>query len=432
MFGSKKLARLESSFMKTFATLVFLSFLPSAVVADWPQFRGPDGGVSNETVLPLTWSAEENVLWAAPLPGFGASSPITVGTKVLLTCYSGYGLEAKKPGEQSALRLHLLCYNLESGKQLWRKDVQPVLPDQDYQGWLPEHGYASGTPASDGEAVYVFFGRAGLHAFDLDGTFLWKANAGTETHGFGTATSPLLYRNMVIINACVESDALIAFDKKTGKEMWKNPGIKRAWSTPVLVETAEGKQEIVLSAEGAVIGYDPDDGKTLWTCEGINDYVCPSVVADDGIVYAIGGRKEVRSLAVRAGGRGDVTATHRLWKTAHGSKVPSPIYHDGHLYWVEHTGIAFCMNAKTGDVVYKERLAADQQGKTYASAVLAAGRLYVVTCQGGTFVLEAKPQFKQLAHNVLGDDSVFNASPAVVPGRLLLRSDRFLYCLGDK
>jgi len=419
--------------MKTFCrTLAFLSLLPTAVAADWAQFRGPAGGVSDETALPLTWSADENVLWKEALPGFGASSPITVGKKVFLTCYSGYGLDTKNPGEQKGLRLHLLCYDLESGKQLWQKDVKPVLPDQDYQGWLPEHGYASGTPASDGEAVYTFLGKGGVHAFDLDGDFLWAASAGTKTHRFGTASSPLVYRNLVIINACVESDALIAFDKKTGKEAWRSPGILRAWSTPVLVETADGKKEIVLSTEGTVIGYDPEDGKKLWTCEGINDYVCPSVVAHDGVVFAIGGRKEIRSLAVRAGGRGDVTSTHRLWKTANGSKVPSPVYHDGHLYWVEHTGIAFCVNAKTGDVVYQERLPTGQQGKTYASVVLAAGRLYVVTCYSGTFVLEAKPQFKQLAHNVLGDDSVFNASPAVVPGRLLLRSDRFLYCIGKK
>lgn len=419
--------------MKIFClTLALVSLLPTAAVADWAQFRGPAGGVSDETALPLTWSADENLLWKEPLAGFGSSSPITVGKKVFLTSYSGYGLDNKKPGEQTSLRLHLLCYDLDSGKKLWQRNVKPVLPDQDYQRWLPEHGYASSTPASDGKAVYTFFGKGGVHAFDLDGAFLWKASAGTATHGFGTATSPLLCRNRVIINACVESDAVIAFDKKTGKVAWRTPGVVRAWSTPVLVETPEGNEEIVLSTEGAVIGYDPDDGKKLWTCEGINDYVCPSVVAHEGIVYAIGGRKEIRSLAVRAGGRGDVTSTHRLWKTSDGSKVPSPVYHDGHLYWVEHTGIAFCVNAKTGDVVYQERLPTGQQGKTYASVVLAEGRLYVVTCYSGTFVLEAKPQFKQLAHNVLGDDSVFNASPAVVPGRLLLRSDRFLYCIGKK
>ena len=419
--------------MKLFyVALASASLLPAAVVADWAQFRGPTGGISDETALPLTWSADENLLWKSSLPGFGSSSPITVGKKVFLTCYSGYGLDSKSPGKQAGLRLHLLCYDLHSGKQLWQRNVKPILPDQDYKQWLPEHGYASSTPASDGQAVYIFFGKGGVHAFDLDGAPLWEKSAGTKTHGFGTASSPLLLRNRVIINACVESDAVVAFDKKTGKVAWRTPGVLRAWSTPVLVKTPEGSEEIVLSTEGTVIGYDPEDGKKLWTCEGINDYVCPSIVAHDGVVYAIGGRKEIRSLAVRAGGRGDVTSTHRLWKSGIGSKVPSPVYHDGHLYWVEHTGIAFCVDAKTGAEIYKKRLPMGQQSKTYASVVLADGRLYVVSCYSGTFVLEAKPQFRQLAHNVLGDDSVFNASPAVVPGRLLLRSDRFLYCIGKK
>ena len=402
------------------------------VTADWAQFRGPESsGKSPAKNLPVTWAFDKNVVWKQSLPGFGASSPIVVGDKVFVTCYTGYGLDAKEPGEQKGLRLQVVCCELSTGNTLWKKELAAKVPEEDYQRFLPEHGYASGTPASDGEAIYTFFGKSGVHAFDLNGKHLWEASAGTNTHVFGTASSPLLYENLVIINACVESDAIVAFDKKNGQEVWRTEGISRAWSSPVLVQVPGGGQEVVVSTDGAVLGFDPATGEKLWWCDGIDDYICPSVVAHEGIAYAVGGRKSVKAVAVRVGGRGDVTATHRLWKSGEGSKVPSPVYHEGHLYWVQDTGIAFCMNATTGEIVYKQRLEGiGQRSKTYASAVFAEGRLYIVTCESGTFVLEAKPEFRQLGHSFLGDKSIFNASPAVTDGRLILRSDRFLYCLG--
>jgi outer membrane protein assembly factor BamB len=421
--------------MKTTGLYLILAVLATgnAVAADWLQFRGPQGaGKTDAKGLPVTWSAQKNVLWKIPLPGFGASSPIIVGDRVLVTCYRGYGLDAEKPGEQKNLKLSLDAFDVTTGKRLWSAMVDPTLPDKDYQRFLPEHGYASATAASDGQAVYAFFGKSGLHAFSLEGKTLWSAAAGAGTHNFGSAASPLLYENLVIVNACVESDAVIAFDKKTGREVWRTEGIERAWSSPVLVEAADGRQEIVLATDGPLIGYDPDSGEKLWWADGIDDYVCPSVVSHDGVAYALGGRREVKALAVRVGGRGEVTSTHRLWKSKEGSKVPSPVYHDGHLYWVQHQGIACCMEAATGKMVYKERLEGiGSRNKTYASVLLADGKLYAVTCHSGTFVFEARPEFKQLAHNELDDDSVFNASPAVSGGRMFLRSDRYLYCLGS-
>ena len=422
------------TFSRTFLSLAVLSPTLVATATDWPQFRGPGsaGISSDETGLPVTWTARKNIIWKKALPGFGASSPITVGKRIFVTCYSGYGLNRGRPGDQESLKLHLLCFDLSSGERLWGRTIDPQLPDREYEGWLPEHGYASSTPASDGKAVYTFFGRSGVHAFDLEGNPLWNGSAGTETHGFGTAGSPLLHGQLVIINGCVESDSLIAFDKRTGKEVWRTRGINRSWCTPVLVDVPGGGKEVVVNTDGAVLGFDPDTGKRLWRCDGIDDYVCPSVIAHGGVVYALGGRSSVKALAVRAGGRGDVTATHRLWKSREGSKIPSPVYHDGYIYWVQHTGIAYCASARTGEVVYKERLQdIGPRNKTYASAVLADGRLYVVTCEGGTVVLAAKPEFEQLARNVLEDDSIFNASPAITGGRLILRSDRYLYCIGE-
>ena len=401
------------------------------VATDWPRFRGPDGAAtSKETGLPLKWSDRENVVWKTPLPGFGASSPIYVKDRVFVTAYSGYGLDTRNSGRQEDLRLHLVSVNPADGKILWDKNVPARLPEREYERFLPEHGYASSTPTSDGRAVYAFFGRTGVFAFDFDGKELWRKTVGSRTHNFGTANSPILYENLVIVNASVESDSLIALDKMTGDEVWRARGMKRSWNTPAVIRTPAGKDEVVVNTDDKILAYDARTGRSLWTCEGINDYLCPDLLVRDGILYATGGRRPPQLIAVRPGGRGDVTESHRLWVTKAGSKIATPVYHDGHLYWAEHNGFATCVDAEKGKVVYRNRLR--EAGKTYASAVLAEGRLYIVSCHNGTFVLDAKPVFKVLAHNVFAaDDSTFNATPAVLPGgKLLLRSDRYLYCVG--
>ena len=211
-----------------------------------------------------------------------------------------------------------------------------------------------------------------------------------------------------------------------------------ARNTPVLVDVPGGGTELVVSMpgkpEGSIVGYDPKTGNELWRCRGIPDtgYVCPSVVADNGVIYAIGGRKNT-ALAVRAGGRGDVTDSHVLWRTAKGSNVTSPVYYQGHLYFIhEKQGLAYCLDAKTGDSVYAERLD-PRPGIVYSSLTVADGKLYAVSQHNGTFVLAAEPKFKLLAHNMLGDDdSRANASLAVHNGQLLLRNDRYIYCIGAK
>jgi outer membrane protein assembly factor BamB len=258
---------------------------------------------------------------------------------------------------------------------------------------------------------------------------VWK----TKLPGPGSSSPVTSGSRIFLTNAAVESNALLAFDKRNGKQVWKTPGIKGAWGTPVLVEVPGGQQELVLSIPRTILGLDPDTGKELWRCEGIADsYLCPSVVAKDGIVYVVGGRGGIGAIAVKAGGRRDVTTTRRLWTQKVGSRVPSPVLHEGHLYWVnDQGGMANCLKADTGEIVYQQRLPG--AGLTYASAVAADGKLYVVTRQGGTYVLAAQPKFTQLARNQIEDDrSIFNASPAVDRGQLLLRSDQYLYCIGAK
>jgi outer membrane protein assembly factor BamB len=401
---------------------------PATGAADWPQFRGPGGlGTSGEKDLPTTWKGAKDLAWKAELPGPGGSSPVIVGDRVFVTCYSGYGTD--KGGDPADLRCRLLCLDRQGGAVKWAREV-PKEPEARYDGFIAQHGYASSTPACDGERVYVFFGKPGVFAFDLDGKQLWKASVGTGTHDWGSAASPVLYKDLVIVNAAVESGALVALNKTTGERFWKHAGVEQSWGTPALVEAKGGKRELVLSMLGKVVGLDPDNGKELWQCGGINDYICPSVVAGDGVVYAIGGRSAT-ALAVRAGGRGDVTETHRLWTQNVGSNVTSPVLVGEHLYWVSDSGTAYCLKAATGDKEYNERLRG--AGVVYASAVAADGKLYVVSRENGTFVLAARPKFEVLAHNTLPDDrSIFNGSPAVSNGQLFLRSDRYLYCIGKK
>jgi outer membrane protein assembly factor BamB len=399
--------------------------------ADWRQFRGPGGlGISDEKGLPTEWDAEKNIAWRVKLPGAGASCPVTIGNRVFVTCYSGYGMEVANPGKMDALRRHLLCLDRATGKTLWEKEFQPVLPEHEYKGEGSYQGYAASTPVLDDGHVYVFFGKAGVYCFDLDGKEVWHTLVGKNINGWGSGASPILYKDTVIVNASVESGALVALDRATGKEVWRSPGIQSAWNTPVLVKTQKG-QELVVSIEKWVVAVDPDNGKELWRADGVHRYVCPSVVAHDGVVYAIGGGST--SLAVKAGGTGDVTTTDVVWRLGKGSNVGSPIYHDGHVYWPsDDGGQVNCQEAATGKVVYSERLA-PPSGKIWASPVLADGKLYYVSKENGIYVVAAEPKYRLIAHNVIaGDKSRSNASLAVSDGQLFYRNDQYLYCIGKR
>lgn len=430
------------------APVVCLSFFVLMIAApldaaDWTQFRGPGGsGVSSDTGLPVKWSLTENLVWRTPLPGPGTSSPIVWKDRVYLTCYTGYGLSQDEPGDMDKLVRHVVCVDRKTGKILWKKTYKSEGRESRYQGNGARHGYSSSTPTTDGKHLYVFFGKAGVFCMNLDdGSEVWHASVGDRTAGWGSSNSTILYNDLLIVNASVESNSLVALDQKTGKEVWKVPGIRSSWSTPIIVKLPDGKDELVLSAprgrrgrrggKSGIIGFDPSTGKELWRCEGIPDgYVCPSVVAHDGVVYAIGGRKNT-ALAVKAGGRGDVTETHRLWTIPNGSKVSSPVYQNGRLYWVHsEQGTAYCVDAKTGKTIYRSRLT-PRPGLVYSSVIVADGKIYCVSQEKGTYVLAAGPKFELLAHNTFADDdSRANASPAVSNGQLLLRSDKYLYCIG--
>lgn len=416
---------------------------------DWTQFRGPSGsGVSPDTRTAVTWSDTENLTWKAPLPGPGSSSPIVLRDRVYVTCFTG---ASEASGNVDQLERHLLCLDRVTGKQVWDTAVAAEQPEDPYQGMLTEHGYASHSPVTDGERIYTFFGKSGVVAFDLAGNKLWQTSVGKESGrmGWGSGASPILYKDLVIVNASDESQSICALNKRTGQQVWKKEaaGLENAYGTPAVMTLPDGHDELVISVPGEVWGFQPDHGKLLWYAETrLDGTLSASVVARDGVVYTVGGRGRGQGCAVRAGGKGDVSGTHVVWSSNSGASTPSPLLLGEHLYCVSDTGQAMCVQLQTGQLVYREALQGlasrgaeggarrggfgGPRSAFYASVVAADNRLYAVSRRNGTFVISAKPQFEQLAHNQFeSDDSDFNACPAISNGQLFLRSNKFLYCV---
>lgn len=401
----------------------------SSLQADWPAFRGASRqGTATVSNLPTNWSSQDKVAWKVQLAGAGASSPVVFSHHIYVTNYTGFFVPGESDGSLADLKRNLLCLDRMTGKQVWAQSLAAKLPEEES---IRDHGFAASTPAADQQGVVCFFGKSGVLAFDHQGKLQWQADVGSTTHGWGSSASPVLYKDLVIINASVESESLIALDRSSGKVRWKLAGINEAWNTPIITSPIKGKPQLVMAKFGKVIAVDPESGAEIWNCDtDIKWYMVPSLVEDQGIIVAIGGRSGTSSLAVRADGQGDVTKTHRLWTGLKGSNVSSPVVHQGHIYWVNDSqAIAYCAKLLTGEIVYEERL--KRAGQFYASPLLADGKIYYVTREGKTFVVAAKPKFEQLSVNDLSDGGVFNSSPAVDGKRLILRSDKFLYAIGN-
>jgi hypothetical protein len=342
-------------------------------------------------------------------------------------------------GGASSFQRELVCLDRTSGKILWSKSVQGEAQPDRYEGFMQEHGYASHTPVSDGENVFVYFGRGGALAFDLDGKELWRVNLGNDSNqkNWGSASSPILYKDCVIISASEESHAVYALNKKTGKQLWKAEGdaLTLVFGTPVISEQG-GRTDILIAAPNELWALNPDNGKLRWFAEtGLPGNIAPSVVLGEGVAFAFGGFPKLGALAVKLGGKGDVSKTNIIWTSHNSTYVPTPVLHQGRLYFASDAGFATCLDAKTGALVFKERLpgasASGRGGKPfYASAVVANGNIYAVSRRNGVFVFAAQPQFKLVAQNKFtGDDTDFNATPAIAGRQLFLRSNRNLYCI---
>jgi outer membrane protein assembly factor BamB len=409
--------------------------------ADWPRLRGVNGDGKADGSLPLKWSDTENLKWKATLPGPGSSSPIIIGDKVFITCWSGY---ADGTGDDmSKMVRHLISINKTDGKIIWDKTVPAVQPEDFANGMLMEHGYASSTPVSDGSSVFVFFGKSGALAFDMDGKQLWQTSVGTNSNrkGWGSASSPILHKDTVIITAYDEGGAMVALDKKTGKQIWRAPaeGLDTVYSTPLI-----SGGDLIIPVASEVWGLNPDSGKLRWYATyNMGGNVSPGVTVVDGTLFVTGGYPTAGTAAIRLGGKGDITTANTLWSINSASYIPTPIHHEGHLYVVNDAGFAMCIEAKTGEEIYRERVMENSAGQSgggrrgggkpfYASPVLVGGNLYCPSRKNGVFVIAAKPTFEVIAKNTFASDSSqMNGTPAFDANRLYLRSDRALYCIGE-
>jgi outer membrane protein assembly factor BamB len=410
-----------------FASLCIFCFSNQTRADDWPEFLGPGGAARSADVVPTTWDQTKNLAWKVDLPGSGSSSPIIIGNKVIVTCYQS---------DNDVSKRQVLCFDKNDGKALWSVDFPLDYREDGYQGYITEHGYASNTPVTDGENVYVFLGKGGVHSISLEGKKNWSIDVGKESSNrqWGSAASLILFNNSVIVNAAEEAKAIIALDKATGKEIWRQEAamLELTYGTPRVVQRDSGNEELVISVPGEIWSLNPRTGKLNWYAESpMTGNVSPSVIVDKETIYSFGGYRASGSIAVKAGGKGDVTDSHVTWTNRSSSYVATPLLQDGRFYWIDDRGIAYCTSADDGEVVYRDRVENLQSGRpVYASPVMIGKHIYVVTRRSGTLVYQPGDTFEPLAQNIIaGDETDFNASPAVSDGKLYLRSNQSLYCI---
>ena len=393
---------------------------------EWRQFRGPDFRSEVAAVYPLQWDIDEGVIWKQGLPGRGASSPIVSSNRIFLTAYDGYGLTAENIGDANDLRHYLLCLDRETGRPIWQREITATRLKQKMNPELARHGFASATAVTDGENVFVSFGGTGVFAFDKHGNNLWQRNLGLNTHYFGSSASPILYGDLLIVNASIESSTIYALDKKTGKAVWEIPEIDECWSMPVIGTSETGRTEMVVSSKNHVSGYDPKTGAKLWTCAGIQDYVVSVPIIVDGVCYLTGG-KQKQTMAIRLGGDGQVD-DRKIWEIKRlGSNVSSPVFKDGQLFIFHDSGMVQVLNAATGELLKRHRTAT--RTRPFASPLLAGEHLYMPFQDAGVAVYTADETCKEVAVNKSDDDSPLMASVVPCGNRLLIRSDKYLTCV---
>lgn len=398
----------------------------AALAADWPEFLGPGGRARSSETVPTSWNNTENLIWKVDLPGTGSSSPIIVGDRIIVTSY------VSEPKEKRRVD----CFNKNSGEAMWFVDFPIDYREDNYQGYITEHGYASNTPVSDGTDVFVFLGKGGVHSISLDGEMNWSVDVGKQSSNrhWGSAASLVLFENTVIVNAAEEGKAILALDKATGKEIWRQDAdmLELTYGTPRIVRSDAGDSELVISVPDEIWSLNAKTGKLNWYASSpMTGNVCPSVIVDGDRVYSFGGYRASGSIAIKVGGKGDVSNSHVQWTNRSSSYVATPLLVDDRFYWVDDRGLAYCTSVADGEVVYKERLDNLESGRpVYASPVLIGQYIYVVTRRSGTLVYAPGDKFEPIAQNkFVGDQTDFNASPAVSDGKLYLRSNQTLYCI---
>jgi len=395
----------------------------------WPRWRGPSGqGVVRSGSYPDAWSDTRNVKWKVAVPGRGNSSPIVWGDRIFFT--TAY---------EEGAKLSLLCYRRTDGTLLWELQA----PQQGTEHVHRKNGHASATPVTDGERVYASFGPHGVIAASFDGKLLWHASTGRIDNYHGTAGSPVLYKDTVIIyhdgghkfgepmtSAHQLPSFVAAFDRATGKVRWRTPRTATVgWGTSVVIRTGT-RDELVTCGQRRAVAYDPASGKELWTVSGLTFEVIPTPVVGHDLVFCSSGRAGP-TIAIRPGGSGDVTATHVAWSTPKGSPfVPSGVIVGDVLYLVnDMQSIVTAYEAKSGTLLYQGRLGEARREGFSGSPIALDGKVFITNDDGETFVLAAGREFKLLHVNQLGEPTY--ASPALVDGRWYFRTASSLLAIGN-
>ena len=405
-------------------TLLVALTLATARADNWPAWRGPTGqGFSAEKNLPTKWSATENVRWKIDLPDAGNSTPIVWGDKVFLT-------QATDKGKKRSL----YCLDRKDGSKLWEKTVA-------FDGKEVIHGtntYCAASPVTDGERVVVFHGSAGMYCYDFTGKELWKKEFGPCDHIWGSAASPVIYKDLVIHNFGPHAKVfLVALKKTDGTEVWRNDEQKASdyigsWSTPVVAKAGD-RTELVMSWPAQVKSYEPETGKLLWSCKGLEKegggdrLTYASALVSDKYVFAAAGYGGA-AIGVKTGGAGDVTETHRLFRAAKNpQRIGSGVIIGDHAYVVNEPSVV-CIDLKTGKQAWDKPI----NGGAWGSIVHADGKLYLTSQRGETLVFAAKSdEYEELAANKL-DGSTTRASIVPSDGELFIRTYKHLWCIAAK
>ncbi len=429
-------------FRMTFAVVFFLASSPGfADGPNWPQWRGPNGtGKTSASGIVTKWGPRQNVKWRLKLPERGNSTPIVWDDQIFLT------QAISESNERS-----LICIDRKTGTEQWRRSVVYAEKEPTHK----TNPYCSASPVTDGERVIAWFGSAGLICFDLDGKELWRRSLGRQEHIWGYGSSPILHGDLCILNfGPGNQEFLIAVDKKTGETRWKvdsldnktelalsgkeNDGnandfdskqqrserLRGSWNTPIIVRV-DGHSEMIVALPRRVSAFDPSTGKRLWTCGGSAPLAYASLMEFEGVVVALGGYRGA-SMAVRVGGHGDVTKTHRLWhKPKDNGWLGTGVADQGAIYVCDMGGVVHCIDVKTGEPVWKNRA---NGGGTWSSITQTAdGLMYLLTKSGTTTVFKpSREEFKQIGVNKLEEST--NASVVVAGSEVLIRTDKALWC----
>lgn len=398
-------------------------FMTSAMLfgaEQWPEFRGPTGqGLSKSQSPPLEWSPAKNVRWKAPLSGNGWSSPVVVDNRIYLT--------TAVPVEGGSPSLHVSCRDFATGKPFWDVEIfasNPGAVTRIHQ----KNSDASPTPIVAGGRLFVHFGHLGTACLNLEGKVIWRNTSLAYSPVHGNGGSPALVGDLLVFSCDGASDPfIVALDSQTGTERWKTPRSVSApkrfsFSTPLVIQVG-GERQIVSPASGGICAYSPLTGQEIWRARYGDGYsVIPRPVFGHGMVFLATGYDRPNAMAIRVDGKGDVTDTHVAWSVSRGApNTPSLVLDGEELYMVSDAGIASCLEAKTGTVIWSERLG----GNFSASPVLAAGRLYFQNEEGVGFVVKAGRRYELLARNDIQERTL--ASPAFVGDSIVLRGATHLY-----